>query len=808
MARGNKGRKAPSHTKGDDTVHNIVETTNDVCDQQVPAARDAKTHAPAKDSKSSTEAPVDSQPTGAVPEADSADKSSQTNEEELPQKAPTNDPGLREGGPKEGENPIMINNLEQEPVDYLLQLSPEERERDLRNQVTSLNSKLVMSFNRISDLEDDLSVAHNRILAHTTHIAELHKEREQHLFALNTGLLVEKAHVTSEMQRMMDRVLDETAQRGKAESDKSRIETELEELSASLFNEANKMVAVERLERARAEEKSAQLQESLRDTERILAEQQDMLKNLQQKIEQGQLGEEVSQEVPDREPTLASARFDPSLSINIQPYHEFISFVEYLRSLQHQLAPYNRLQQRGVDWTTIPTLSQTTASGSIGGVMSPALTGPVPPIRHKDYPHLPSSAEQLVQVSNQSSLPFIRRAQDEDSDPCLRLGHAPGLNWLSRRQASSAVLEGTLVIEPIFAGGVVDDEFKIRAEYGSLPPVPCTLCGTPLVDLMPLIVPHASEGLTNKEGGQRRSLPALFQSLRRSVSHSDRAGDSRHENSEIFSQEGAQNHSSSIPTHYFRVSDSSNKYLVCSHYCLQRLRAVCGFWMFVRTLERAIVLEGKSCPDLVGGTKIATGDPTVGPMNESVQGAAEAHQVEMEVEAVHKEEEHTNASKKEEAPQHDEKDVKGKESDNREAEDEEEVFDEAQGFADKDEGDARSSESIKEADAKNTVMDDTHRTSENQEHAPKAADVLPVVETNMDAMVPPEALPENVPPLPRRVPAPPTLPARTHIARSSFHPFSDKGTLTWEESLWAELMRLKEAMWKARTGVDLDIAWR
>ena len=54
---------------------------------------------------------------------------------------------------------------------------------------------------------------------------------------------------------MMDRVIEETASRGKAESDKASIEGELEQLSSQLFLEANSMVAIERKERLKAERK-------------------------------------------------------------------------------------------------------------------------------------------------------------------------------------------------------------------------------------------------------------------------------------------------------------------------------------------------------------------------------------------------------------------------------------------------------------------------------------------------------------------------------------------------------------------------
>ncbi|WFD40050.1 uncharacterized protein MJAP1_003032 [Malassezia japonica] len=779
MARGNKGRKAqekddkaPAPANSEDKATETTKVEEASADKAPAAteASDAPTEAPeAHDPASEKQAP---EATADVPEpVPEAQKSEDDDVDELSSPEP----------------------VREEPVDYLLQLNPDERERDLRNQVTSLNAKLVMSFNRVSDLEDDLSIAHNRILAYTTQIAELNKEREQHLFALNTGLLVEKAHVTTEMQRMMDRVLDETAQRGKAESDKTRIEAELEELSASLFNEANKMVAVERLERARAEEKSANLEESLRNTERIMAEQQDMLKSLQAQIEKGASSEEplaISQHsAPESDALGRSVIHDTVVSINIQPYYEFVAFVEHLRAMQHQLHPYIRMQQKGLDWTTQPFALHASGMG-ISGVMSPAI-GQATPVRHKDYPHLPSSAEQLVQISSQTSLPFIRRAQEEDTDPCLRLNHAPGLNWLSRRQATSAVLDGSLVIEPLFAGGAIDDEAKVRSEYGSLPPAPCALCGMALVNLTPLIMPQTNEPGPQKTSTTRRSIPSLFQSLRRSVASSDMPSPPLENETEIFSQDAEPTTTNlPIPTHYFRVSDSSNKYLVCSHHCLRRLRAVCGFWMFVRTLERAVVLEGKLAPDLVGGTRIADGPeaaPEVGPLDEPDGGAAEAHEAEKA----------SLDAKQERAEE--EKEKLDEEAKDEAKDEDEDVFDEAQEETSVDQ--AAKAEGGKADDAETaTDADKADFEAKADEDKSKDETAGETTEKPLDPVSEPPLSPTAVAPSP----LPPTLPARPLPPRHSFLVHAEKGTLTWEESLWAEILRLKEAMYKARTGTDLD----
>lgn len=46
----------------------------------------------------------------------------------------------------------------------------------------------------------------------------------EHLSALDTGLLVERAHVTQELSRLMEKVSEESAQRGLAENAKQAIE--------------------------------------------------------------------------------------------------------------------------------------------------------------------------------------------------------------------------------------------------------------------------------------------------------------------------------------------------------------------------------------------------------------------------------------------------------------------------------------------------------------------------------------------------------------------------------------------------------
>lgn len=82
----------------------------------------------------------------------------------------------------------------------------------------------MQSYDRVSDLEDQDHVAQAALRNANLRVAQLEMERMEHLSALDTGLLVEKAHVTTELSRLMERVSEESAQRGEAESAKLAIE--------------------------------------------------------------------------------------------------------------------------------------------------------------------------------------------------------------------------------------------------------------------------------------------------------------------------------------------------------------------------------------------------------------------------------------------------------------------------------------------------------------------------------------------------------------------------------------------------------
>ncbi|KIJ38920.1 hypothetical protein M422DRAFT_32983 [Sphaerobolus stellatus SS14] len=261
---------------------------------------------------------------------------------------------------------------------------------DLLTQVTQLNGKLVQSYDRISDLEDNLHMTESAQRAATLKISALELERTEHLAALNTGLLVEKANVTSELNRLMERATEEAAKRGIAESAKQEIESDLDDLSAELFARANSMVVEARLAQARSERRVQEAEAGLKGAEEAVRAMQEHMQALRDEKERANRAMDKGKWV-----TKPGSIERPMRLLNTHaPYMEFIAFVSHLR----QLRP----------------------------------TTPQPP-----------------PIASLLPLPFIARLIAEDSDPTLRLDAAPALNWLTRRTVTAAIHASQLTVEPV-----------------------------------------------------------------------------------------------------------------------------------------------------------------------------------------------------------------------------------------------------------------------------------------------------------------------------------------------------------------------
>ncbi|KAK0203641.1 hypothetical protein DFS33DRAFT_818607 [Desarmillaria ectypa] len=436
--------------------------------------------------------------------------------------------------------------------------------QDLYSQVTQLNAKLVKSYDRVSDLEDDLHVTSANLRSSTLKVSELEFERTQHLSALNTGLLVEKSNVTAELNRLMEKATEEAAQRGQAETARATIEKELDDLSASLFDQANTMVAEARYSKALSERKVEEAEIALKGAEEAVSLMQQQMQALQaDKEEADKCALEIR--VSMGKGKWAERREDGSLRHPLRlisshlPYQEFLLFVAHLRTLH--------------------------------------ASTPVPPT-----------------MSTLLPLPFIARLLSEDSEPTVRLDLAPSLNWLSRRSVLAAIHNGQLTIEPISSSYVLQDTFSNAPSIPGMSGnnIVCALCGEPVfpnsesrpsgsggswpsslfkkplsytlngssgsnsvppspVNKKPTQV-HIFRVSTSTSTSTSSALPSL------SIPTASFASTSFQSQTNNSGAQFATNHHSS------GSSQSTAVYPLCTGgWCLTRLRQTCTLWAFVRT---------------------------------------------------------------------------------------------------------------------------------------------------------------------------------------------------------------------------------
>ncbi|KAJ7099980.1 proline-rich protein [Mycena belliarum] len=322
--------------------------------------------------------------------------------------------------------------------------------QDLFSQVSQLNGKLVKSYDRVSDLEDDLHMSSAQARQASLKISQLELERTQHLSALNTGLLVEKSHVTAELTRLMEKATDEAAQRGQAESAKADIEKDLDDLSATLFAQANTMVAEARYSQAMSERRVEQAETALKGAEEMVGIMQQQMQTLQADKDDAEKKARDMQVVMgkgkwvDRQngsgPVLVK---ETRLLSSHLPYQEFLMFVAHLRSVHPS--------------STTP----------------PAMTTLLP-------------------------MAFLARLSSEDSEPTVRLDLAPSLNWLSRRSVLAAIHTGQLTIEPMSSSTLLSESSSNSGTNSNIPGlnssnnnISCALCGTPIFSTPDLLHHHS-----------------------------------------------------------------------------------------------------------------------------------------------------------------------------------------------------------------------------------------------------------------------------------------------------------------------------
>lgn len=400
-------------------------------------------------------------------------------------------------------------------------MSPADGEPDgaphppgLDDEVTTLSTKLINAINHQTTLDDNLSAARMELEKSRDRVRQLEAQVEEQKEILAGDVWVRRSEMETEKTKLVLRVAEEKRARVDMEQQKKKIEQELENLTAALFEEANKMV-ISAKEEARAEQealqrKNDQLRAQLQDTESLLRSQQEQLVELKHVMEQMTL-EREEQSPPTVPSSPGVESFDPteaartsaglrhqSLSAPLSPSYPtsfthllhpvlrtdlaaYSDFKELLRTSKRLSAPRLPSGSSGSGLASLSiglgsvSSSVSAANGSTSSfatVGSPPATSPQTPNTPASSVSSASSTATPVPLPSLKETKFYKRVLTEDIEPTLRLDTAPGLSWLARRSVLTSMTDGSLVVEPTPSTATGRFGRVIKPEL-----YPCSLCG-------------------------------------------------------------------------------------------------------------------------------------------------------------------------------------------------------------------------------------------------------------------------------------------------------------------------------------------
>ncbi|RMZ90520.1 hypothetical protein DV736_g2255, partial [Chaetothyriales sp. CBS 134916] len=393
-------------------------------------------------------------------------------------------------------------------------LSP--RPGDASDELSALNDKLIRAIEHSNSLEEKVTDTRRDLEASRARIAQLEAEaREWEEWRSKGVAKAAKAGYLSprdadQLRKKAQAELDEERkQKAVALQEKRSIELELETLTASLFDEANKMVAAANEQKAAVEKKNQQLRDQIKDGEAVIASQTEQLTEL--KTLMMQINADAGADLESPRVSLAPStpdvrRADVDLArlleaMNLSPVSA--DHAEILPSPATSLTHLVRLSCRTdvLAYDDFKSLLATVnprshnpshtpsraGSGSYAGIAtglgllsnnsSPNLVNNVPKSSETAAPkpsqassHLPDqfspSSDQKSPASVKDTR-FFKRLIAEDIEPTLRLDLSTSISWLNRRAILAALADSTLLVEPI-----PEASQKLYGMY-----TPCAMCG-------------------------------------------------------------------------------------------------------------------------------------------------------------------------------------------------------------------------------------------------------------------------------------------------------------------------------------------
>lgn len=287
-----------------------------------------------------------------------------------------------------------------------------EENRRISEQVTSMSTQLMESISKQSELEEQLNHA-------TKKVATLQDESKKYITLKNKyeTLLSQNKEAQEQISVLKKDLVDETKLRNEAEDMVKQLEGEVEDLTASLFAEANNMVADARKEKHTTEILNRKLLEAVKEKDNALETMQAQLKHMKKVVEKME---------PDSGSIYSSSN---------QRYSVMLTDSDNI-SLK-KITTTNSFQSEIISTPTIVYSPNVSAIRYDLSLYTEFL---------KFIASLPF-CKSIKDTSNDSKL--LRRLNNDEVFPLLKLDNAPGISLWNRKGLVNAMMDGLVVIEPI-----------------------------------------------------------------------------------------------------------------------------------------------------------------------------------------------------------------------------------------------------------------------------------------------------------------------------------------------------------------------
>ncbi|CCD25741.1 guanine nucleotide exchange factor SEC2 NDAI_0F04230 [Naumovozyma dairenensis CBS 421] len=283
-----------------------------------------------------------------------------------------------------------------------------EESKRISIQVSSLSTQLIESIGKQSDLEEKLNQANRTITSQKKSLEQSHM-LEKKSIELEQSLTAR----TEEVNKLRERLTREIKLRESAEIEVEKLSKEVEDLTATLFDEANNMVADARKEAHAKEILNSRLMGQLREKDNLLETLTLQLKSLKKVLQNVETeNNRYSMILPDSA-TISGASLDKvttrtSSSFSQQPMNNGIIYSPNISSIRYDLSLYEEF----LKFIAV-------------------------------IPHCKS----IKDTSSDSKL--IRRLITDEISPVLKIDNANGLGWLVKKTLLSTMMEGLVIVEPL-----------------------------------------------------------------------------------------------------------------------------------------------------------------------------------------------------------------------------------------------------------------------------------------------------------------------------------------------------------------------